>query len=35
MDENRVNLSRFPIRFFFSEEESRANSLLFSEFGAA
>ncbi len=35
MEENRASLSPFPIKSSFSEEENRANLLLFSKFGAA
>ena len=35
MEENRESPSQFRTRYFFSEEKSRANLLLFSKFGAA
>ena len=35
MEENRENPKRFPIKYCFSKERSRANLLLFSKFGAA
>ena len=35
MDESRENPRKFQTKFCFSEKRDRANSLLFSEFGAA
>jgi hypothetical protein len=35
MEESRENPRKFQIKSCFSKKRSRANSLLFSEFGAA
>jgi hypothetical protein len=35
MEESRENQRKFQIKSCFSEKRNRANSLLFSEFGAA
>ena len=34
MEENHAIQKTFPTKFFFSEEGTRANLLLFSKFGA-